>query len=380
MNKFYKKITKSFQEIPIEIQRFYKKKYPDFVTKNNIKILGGQVPVFMFHSVDHFTFKAQLEFLKTNGYQTLDLKTFMAFLQGEIELKEPAVLLTFDDGEKSWYEIAYPLLKQYEFHAVGFVVPYYIKDKPEVANGKGWLSWPELLEMEQSGIFEFESHSFYHAQIFIEPKLVDFFNPNYSTNSWRLDIPWIEDNGTYTNQLKWGTPIYSSAPRLAAFPRYIDNEEIRNTCISWVEYQGSKDFFNRDNWRKELNKIYQSVCEKASFVKYESQEQTENKILEDLVNAKNVLSKRLNKPIKHLCYPWGISSNLGVSLSKKAGYSSNFWVSIEQRNTNQKRDDPYYIPRIKDDYLFRLPGKGRKYLWKIFHEKLIRRAAKFDIY
>lgn len=381
MDTFQRKITKLFKEIPNEIKRFYKEDYPDFVTKYNIQLLDKQVPVIMFHSVNHFTFKAQLEFLNKNGYHTLNLKTFIAFLQGEIEFKDPAVLLTFDDGEKSWYEIAYPLLKQYGFHAVGFVVPYYVKDKPEAANGKGWLSWPELLEMEQSGVFEFESHSCYHAQIFIEPRLVDFFNPNYSTiNSWRLDIPWIEDNGIYTNQLKWGTPIYSSAPRLAAFPRYLDNKEVRHTCIDWVESQGSIDFFNHHDWKNELNRVYQRVYKKKNLVQYESQGEKENKMLEDLVNAKNILSKKLNKPIQHLCYPWGISSDLAVSLSKKAGYSSNFWIAVEKRNTNKIGDDPYYIPRIKDDYLFRLPGKGRKYLWEIFKDKLVRRITKVDIY
>ena len=380
MNTIISKISKGLQEVPIELQRLIKSQYPAFVTDRNVAFLDAQVPTFMFHTVNRLGLETQLEFLKINGYQTLTIQTFMAFLQGEIELKEPAVLLTFDDGEKSWYEVAYPLLKRYGFHAVGFVVPYHIKEQPEPANGKkGWLSWSELLEMEQSGVFEFESHSFYHARIFVQPKLVDFFHPKYS-NSWNLDIPWIENNGTYTNQLEWGTPIYSNAPRLAGLPRYIDDEKVRHACISFVESQGAAEFFNRDNWRTELKKIYQNVSKKTDSLKYESLQEKEAQMLRDLVKAKNTLSERLNKPIEHLCYPWGTGSDLAVSLSKKAGYSSNFWVNIDQRNTNKKGDDPYYIPRIKDDYLFRLPGKGRKSLGQIFKEKLHRRFRKTDIY
>ena len=382
MNKIYQKINKFVREPFIECQRFYQKKYPDFLTDRDPDPLNGQVPVFMFHTVNALTLKHQLEFLKNNDYQTLDLKNFMSFLKGETELKKQSVLLTFDDGERSWYEIAYPLLRQYGFHAVGFVVPSYIKDQTEtVKNNKGWLTWSELIEMEESKIFEFESHSFYHAQVFIEPKLVDFFHPKYS-HSWSLDTPWINDNNSYTNQLKWGTPIYRSAPRLAGFSKYIDDEVVRHACVNWVKSQGSREFFNHNSWRKELNRIYQvfSKKEKTSLGKYETITERQQAILEDLEKAKKVLSEKLNKPICHLCYPWGAGCELSVSLSKQAGYSSNFWVSLDRRNTNKVGDNPYYIPRIKDDYIFRLPGKGRKYLWQIFKDKLIRRLTKVDIY
>ncbi len=379
MDKILQKIYKGVQEVPLELERFFNNKYPDFVTNNNLDVLQGEVPVFMFHTVNGATLQKQLAFLKLNGYQTLKLSTFMAFLQGEIELKQPSVLLTFDDGEKSWYNIAYPLLKQYQFHAVGFLVPFYLQQQTEQKNGKQWLSWSEVIEMEKSGVFEFGSHSHYHDRIFIEPKLIDFFNPDFP-NALGLDAPWIEVTGIYTNQLKWGTPIYRYAPRLAGNPRYIDDSKIRDACVSWVETRGGAEFFQRSSWRQELKHIYQTLRGQISGTQYESKEKQKQQMLSDLVQAKQILSERLNKPIQHLCYPWGIGSELAISLSQEVGYISNFWVVLDKRNTNCKGDSPFYIPRLKDDYLFRLPGQGRKPLRKIFQEKLRRRTTTVELY
>lgn len=380
MGSILVKLSKGIQEVPIELQRFLNKKYPAFVTDSKIESLKDEVPVFMFHTVNLGTLQKQLEFLKQNGYRTLDLATFMAFMRGEVELKAPSVLLTFDDGEKSWYDVAYPLLKRYGFNAVGFVVPHYIQEKSSSAtSGKTWLSWQELIELDQSGVIEIESHSYYHARIFVEPKLVDFYNPQFP-DSLGLDVPWIGNNGCYTNKLQLGTPIYSYAPRLEGHSRFIDNPEVREACISWVKSQGESTFFERSTWKKELTDYYKTVHKSSSSVEYESESQTREQMLQDLIQSKTVLSERLNKQIQHFCYPWGMAGEQAVKLSQEAGYISNFWVSLDERNTNKVGDSPFYIPRLKDDYLWRLPGEGRQSLFKIFQTKLRRRSTTLELY
>lgn len=374
------KIYKGLREIPFELQRFLRRSYPAFVTANEVQSLDGEVPVFMFHTVDDSIFGRQLEFLKVNGYQTLTLKTFMAFLRGDVQLKEPSVLLTFDDGEKSWYRVAYPMLKRYGFHGVGFVVPYYLKERPDKTASKGWLSWREIAEMDRSGAIDIQSHTYYHDRIFIEPKLVDFFHTGFNHNPLSLDAPWIEESGSYTNQLKYGTPVYRYASRLEDHPRYIDNERVRLDCISWVESQGGGAFFLRPQWRKDLKGFYEMIIGKQRRVHYESYQEQRAKISEDLIKAKDILEERLNKKIQHLCYPWGVGSTLSVRLSQEAGYISNFWGTLSYRRSNKNGDSPFYIPRLKDDYLFRLPGRRRKPLIEIFKMKLRRRIQKVDLY
>ena len=374
-----KKFTRGLQEVPIEVNRLLRGYYPAFVTKERATPSCDEVPVFMFHSVDEPTFHQQLEYLRTNNYATLSLHDFMAFLRGELRLRQPSVLLTFDDGEKSWYRVVYPLLKAYGYQAVFFVVPAYILEQPAKAQGKGWLAWPELREMEASGVADIQSHSYYHDRIFTGPELVDFYHPGFGASGLRLDIPWIGEGETYTNRLPLGTPIYKNKPRLAGNLRYLDDERLREACTAFIEEQGGTDFFARPTWRKDLEQVYRQH-RRGRPAKYESPDEQRARILENFTRAKEVIEERLGKSVEHFCYPNGAGSPLAVSLSQQAGYQSNFWVAPGVRGTNRACDSPYYIPRLKDDYLFRIPGRGRVPLLKIFQRKLGRRAGTLDLY
>jgi len=381
--KFLNKISKASNEIPIELGRFIYKKYPDFVIRTNSMPLKDEVPVFMFHTIEYETFKSQLEYLKQNCYATLNIQEFQGFLNKDIKLQQPSVLLAFDDGDKSWYDVAHPLLKEYRFNAVGFVVPHYIREEPVARNHqKGWLSWPELAEMENAGTIEIESHSYYHARIFISPKLVDFYHPEFP-DTLRLDVPWVHDDNNYTNELKLGTPIYEYAPRLSGEARYLDEAEIREACISWVQKQGGSSFFAQPNWRNELTNYFQSARDRfpqKQSQSFETYSQIQEQISKDLVDARYALSERLGKKVQHLCLPWGVGCQKAVSLAREAGYTSCFWVTLNQRRSNHPGHSPYFIPRLKDDYLFRLPGEGRHSLRKIFRKKLQRRRKSLEIY
>lgn len=375
-----RKVAKGLQEAPRELFSLARGAYPSFVTDAQGTELQDEVPVFMFHTVDSQSFRQQLDHLRVNGYRTLTLAEFMAFLAGDFQLKQPSVLLTFDDGDKSWHQVAYPLLQEYGFHAIGFVVPAYIRETPDPSSARGWLSWPELVEMERSGVFDIQSHTYFHARIFVEPHLVDFYHPGFGHNALGLDIPWIERNGCDTNQLDWGTPLYRFAMRCEGRPRYLESEEIRAACINWVASRGGIDAFQLPEWRKELEALYRAKKEIDGVDVYESRAVQREKMLEDLRKARTVIEERLNKPVTHLCYPEGAGSNLSVSLSKETGYSSNFWVVRQDRRTNRPGDSPYAIARLKDDYILRLPGRGRQPLLGILGKKLNRRASTLDLY
>jgi peptidoglycan/xylan/chitin deacetylase (PgdA/CDA1 family) len=371
------KLTKGLKEIPIEAKRLLRHSYPPFVLANKPNPLRDEAPVFMFHSVERETFAAQLAFLAQNHYQTLTLPTFMAFLSGKQRLERPSVLLTFDDGHKNWYEVAYPLLRKYGFHAIGFLVPTFIKQQPTPG---AWLSWPEVLEMEQSRVMHFESHTAHHDQVFVAPRLVDFYHPTYNHNPLGLDTPWVNEGASYTNRLRWGTPIYTHASRYSGQRRFLDDVRVREACMSLVNEHGGEPFFARPDWRQALTRIYKTTVNQSIASQYESKEEQRIAILDGLVKAKDMLHKRLGRPAHHLCYPWGIGSELAVALSRAAGYVSNFWVVTAQRNSNRPGDNPFYIPRLKDDYLCRLPGSGRQSLASIFSMKLRRRSKSANIY
>jgi peptidoglycan/xylan/chitin deacetylase (PgdA/CDA1 family) len=371
------KMTKAIKEVPIEVKRLFQHFYPAFVSASNPSPLRDEVPVFMFHSVEAKTFTAQLNFLQKNNYKTLTLPDFMAFLKGEKQLEQPSVLLTFDDGHKSWYDLAFPLLKSYGFHAVGFLVPAYIREQPEPGS---WLSWPEIMEMEQSGFMQFESHTTHHDQIFVAPQLIDFFHPGYDHNPLQLDTPWIDEDDCYTNRLRWGTPIYSHASRYAGRRRFYDDLGVRQACVTWVKDHGNENFFAQSGWRKKMVQFYKRAVQQKLPYRYETESEQRTALLLDLKKAQEMISQKLGRPVQHLCYPWGVGSDLAVALSREAGYASNFWVVSNHRNSNHQGDDPYYIPRLKDDYLMRLPGLSRQPLAEVFYMKMHRRSSNVNIY
>ena len=375
------KVSRGIREIPLEAERFLRGKYPQFVTDPRCKSLLEEIPVFMFHSVRSEDFREKLEYLRANGYNTLKMKDYIQYVSNGKAPDFRSVLLTFDDGDRSLYSVAFPLLKDYGFHAVAFVVPYFIREHPETSGVKTWCSWSEIIEMDRSGVVDIQSHTYYHDRVFIRPHLIDFYHPRFRQNSLGLDVPWIGEGESYTNELKWGTPIFQHASRYLGHRRLIDDESVRQSCIDWVESRGGVACFESKHWKRDLTKYFHSVAEnKKPPFRYEMEQEQVDRIRESLVRSKTVLEMKLNKAILYLCYPYGNGCQMSVSISKKAGYLCNFWCDVEDGLEHGGQDSLYYLRRVKDDYLMRLPGKGRKPLIGIFREKLRRRIHTLDLY
>ncbi len=108
-------------------------------------------------------FEKDLMFLKSKEYQSVTVKQLIDFSQGNGDIPEKAILITFDDGQETLYEYALPLLKKYGFTAVGFVVgalaDYYTEIDDHNLN-YSYLNWQQIKEMTDGNIIEIESHSF----------------------------------------------------------------------------------------------------------------------------------------------------------------------------------------------------------------------------
>jgi len=71
-------------------------------------------------------FEQQLKYLKDNGYKTLTMEEFRAWMYGEISLPKKSVLLTIDDGAMGTGlhngNKLIPLLEKYQAHATLFLI------------------------------------------------------------------------------------------------------------------------------------------------------------------------------------------------------------------------------------------------------------------
>jgi peptidoglycan/xylan/chitin deacetylase (PgdA/CDA1 family) len=90
------------------------------------------------------SFAAHMEYIKENGYVTISFDQFRQFLDFKDQLPPKAVILTFDSGQRWVYEMAMPLLLQYQFRAALFV-PTQAIGKPDA------LTWSELAQLAEAG-------------------------------------------------------------------------------------------------------------------------------------------------------------------------------------------------------------------------------------
>ena len=123
----------------------------------------ARMPVLMYHHVvqnwepcNEMTvtvgrLEQDLRWLAENGYQTVLPRELAA---GQ-PLPEKPVLITFDDGYRSNYDLAFPLLQKYRAKAA-IAIMVYMQDYP----GGNFLSWDMCREMNASGLVEIGSHGY----------------------------------------------------------------------------------------------------------------------------------------------------------------------------------------------------------------------------
>ncbi|MDP2924112.1 MAG: polysaccharide deacetylase family protein [Candidatus Omnitrophota bacterium] len=132
--------------------------------------------ILTYHTIDEsgsvisaslVDFKRQMDYLKDNNYIIFSLEEAVFHIKNKIKFPKKAIAITFDDGYKNNYLLAYPILKQYNFKATIFLTTDYI------GNRNAWpyqnkpypnlemLSWEEIIEMSNNGI-DFGAHTQSH--------------------------------------------------------------------------------------------------------------------------------------------------------------------------------------------------------------------------
>lgn len=111
--------------------------------------------------------------LRDNGYRVVSVDDVMAAREGRRPLPDKAVLLSFDDGERSLYTEVFPLLRLFNYPAVAALVTSWMEVPPGALVEYGdesrprdrFISWSEAREMQASGLVEFASqtHDLHYA-------------------------------------------------------------------------------------------------------------------------------------------------------------------------------------------------------------------------
>jgi peptidoglycan/xylan/chitin deacetylase (PgdA/CDA1 family) len=107
-------------------------------------------------------FEAQMQELKNKGIAVIPMQDFLAWRRGEKAIPPKSAIITFDDGWKSQYDVAWPILKKFNYPVTLFIYTEGIK--PGHFSGGESMSWEQLAEMRDAGV-DIQGHTATHSDL-----------------------------------------------------------------------------------------------------------------------------------------------------------------------------------------------------------------------
>src|SRR6266516_1542185 len=107
-------------------------------------------------------FEAQMKELKDRGITVISMQDLLAWKRGEKNIPPRCAIITFDDGYKSQYEVAWPIMKKYGYPFTMFIYTEGVRGG--ALGGGGAITWEQLADMRDNGV-DIEAHSATHQDL-----------------------------------------------------------------------------------------------------------------------------------------------------------------------------------------------------------------------
>ena len=108
-------------------------------------------------------FRAQMQALKDWGYTAIPITLLVKAINFGAPLPDRPVVITFDDGDISVYNTAFPIMKEFGFVGVNYIVGNRL-------SADGFINTAQLKETIAAG-WEVGSHSMTHTDLTLSPNL-----------------------------------------------------------------------------------------------------------------------------------------------------------------------------------------------------------------
>jgi peptidoglycan/xylan/chitin deacetylase (PgdA/CDA1 family) len=107
-------------------------------------------------------FEAQMKQLKDAGITVISLQDLLAWKRGEKNIPPRCAVITFDDGWKSQYEVAWPILKKFGYPVTMFIYTEGVRGG-SLGGGEA-ITWEQLADMRDNGV-DIQAHSATHQDL-----------------------------------------------------------------------------------------------------------------------------------------------------------------------------------------------------------------------
>src|SRR5437773_913184 len=107
-------------------------------------------------------FEAQMKELKDRGITVISMQDLLAWKRGEKNIPPRCAVITFDDGYKSQYEVAWPIMKKYGYPFTMFIYTEGVRGG--ALGGGGAITWEQLADMRDNGV-DIEAHTATHQDL-----------------------------------------------------------------------------------------------------------------------------------------------------------------------------------------------------------------------
>ena len=214
------------------------------------------------HTISTNLLISHFNWLKDNGYNVVSWQQIIDAENGKGTLPDHAVLLSFDDGYATMYNVIYPILKAYNYPAVFAPVSSWLNTpvtkKIPYANTylprSVFVTWEQVREMEKSGLVEIASHTHdSHHGVRANPagsQLPAVISPEYKNNKY-------ETKAEYRNRLVRDFTLSSQSiqrevgkkPRIMVWPY----GQFNNTAVDVAREVGMSHHFTLGE--KLINKV-----------------------------------------------------------------------------------------------------------------------------
>ena len=107
-------------------------------------------------------FEAQMQQLKDAGITVISMQDLLAWKRGEKNIPPRCAVITFDDGWKSQYEVAWPILKKFGYPVTMFIYTEGVRGG-SLGGGEA-ITWEQLADMRDNGV-DIQAHTATHQDL-----------------------------------------------------------------------------------------------------------------------------------------------------------------------------------------------------------------------